>query len=92
MERRGGSSCDNAKIYTVDNDFSKAEAFAVKDGKFIAVGTSQELQEKYDASESLDAEGKTILPGLIDAHAHFYGQGMNIRQLTLPGLQVLKKL
>lgn len=73
----------NAKIYTVDENFSTAEAVAIKDGKFLAVGTSEELQEKYDASEVVDAAGKTILPGLIDAHAHFYGQGMNLQAVDL---------
>ncbi|SOC80959.1 hypothetical protein SAMN06296241_2524 [Salinimicrobium sediminis] len=73
----------NAKIYTVDEEFSTAEAVAIKDGKFLAVGTSEELQEKYDATEVVDAAGKTILPGLIDAHAHFYGQGMNLQAVDL---------
>lgn len=73
----------NAKIYTVDEEFSTAEAVAIKDGRFLAVGTSKELQEKYDATEVVDAAGKTILPGLIDAHAHFYGQGMNLQAVDL---------
>lgn len=73
----------NAKIYTVDEEFSTAEAVAIKDGKFLAVGTSEELQEKYEATEVVDAAGKTILPGLIDAHAHFYGQGMNLQAVDL---------
>ena len=73
----------NANIYTVDEGFSTAEALAVKDGKFLAVGTSEELQEKYEATEVVDASGKTILPGLIDAHAHFYGQGMNLQAVDL---------
>ena len=33
----------NANAYTIDSDFSKTEAFAVKDGKFVAVGTSEEI-------------------------------------------------
>jgi hypothetical protein len=39
----------NAVVYTVDNDFSIAEAFAVKDGKFIAVGSSEEVLRRYQA-------------------------------------------
>lgn len=73
----------NAKVYTVDGDFSTAEAFAVKDGKFIATGTTADLQKKYNAAETLDAQGKTILPGLIDAHAHFYGLGMDFQRVDL---------
>lgn len=87
------SSCDkkeevdlllvNAKVYTVDDDFSTAEAFAVNDGKFVEVGSSQELQEKYKAKETIDAQGKAVYPGLIDAHAHFYGLGMQLQRVDL---------
>ncbi|MHA6281246.1 amidohydrolase [Salinimicrobium sp. CAU 1759] len=82
----------NANIYTVDDEFSTAEAFVVKDGKFIAVGTSEELQEKYNAAEVYDAEGKTILPGLIDAHAHFYGLGTNMQAVDLTGTTSFKEV
>ena len=40
----------NATIYTVNSNFDKAEAFAIKDGKIIAVGTSEEIQAKYSAT------------------------------------------
>ena len=75
----------NANIYTVDDQFGKAEAFAVKDGKFLEVGTSSALQDKYEFSESIDAEGKSVYPGLIDGHAHFYGLGMQQQRVDLTG-------
>ena len=75
----------NAKIYTVDNDFSVAEAFAVKDGKFIQIGTSEEIEEKYRSVKRVDAEGKAITPGLIDAHCHFYALGLNQQTVDLTG-------
>ncbi|MDF0716032.1 amidohydrolase [Muricauda sp. 334s03] len=77
----------NANIYTVDADFSKASSIAIKDGKFIAVGDSDEISKKYKAQEQLDAEGKTIVPGLIDAHCHFYGLGQNQQVVDLVGTQ-----
>ncbi|WP_349351864.1 MULTISPECIES: amidohydrolase [unclassified Flagellimonas] len=77
----------NANIYTVDANFSKINSFAVKDGKFVAVGDSEEITQKYDAAEQLDAEGKTIVPGLIDAHCHFYGLGQNQQVVDLVGTQ-----
>ncbi|MFN3136573.1 MAG: amidohydrolase [Allomuricauda sp.] len=77
----------NANIYTVDANFSKANSFAVKNGKFVAVGDSEEITQKYDAAEQLDAEGKTIVPGLIDAHCHFYGLGQNQQVVDLVGTQ-----
>ena len=75
----------NANIYTVDNSFSKAEAFAVKDGKIIAVGTTSEIDNTYKANDTLNAEGKTIVPGLIDAHCHFLGLGFNQQSVDLVG-------
>ncbi|WP_350291117.1 amidohydrolase [uncultured Croceitalea sp.] len=73
----------NAKIYTVDENFSKATTFAVKDGEFIAV--SENSLEDYSAKEILDANGKTIVPGLIDAHCHFYGLGLTQQIVNLRG-------
>ena len=75
----------NANIYTVDNDFSKAEAFAVKDGKFLAVGTSREIQSKYASENIIDGKGKTIVPGFIDAHCHFLGLGLDQQAVDLVG-------
>jgi len=89
------TSCGNQKesvdlivhggiIYTVDNDFSQAEAFAVKDGKFVAVGTSREILDSYTSDQTHDLQGSVVYPGFIDAHAHFYryGTGLIIANLT----------
>ena len=72
-------------IYTVDAAFSTAEAMVVKDGKILAVGKRADLENKYDAKEKLDAQGKFIYPGFIDAHAHFVGYGMSLQQVDLTG-------
>lgn len=53
----------NANVYTVNNEFEKTEAFAIKDGKFIEVGNSKELQNTFFADTIIDAKGKTIVPG-----------------------------
>ncbi|MDT7833509.1 amidohydrolase [Flavobacteriaceae bacterium S356] len=75
----------NANIYTVNTNFSKAQAFAIKNGKFLAVGTTQEITENYTAKEIVDAQGQTIVPGLIDAHCHFYGLGLQQQRVNLEG-------
>ncbi len=75
----------NANVYTVNDSFDTAQAFAVKNGKFIAVGTTDEISSIYEAKEQIDAQGKTITPGLIDAHCHFYGLGMNQQVVDLVG-------
>ena len=66
----------NGNIYTVNNDFNVASVFAVKDGKFIDVG-NDEIFSKYNTKQKIDLNGSTVLPGLIDAHCHFYGLGLN---------------
>ncbi|MEM5565386.1 amidohydrolase [Psychroserpens sp. AS72] len=75
----------NANIYTVNDDFGKAEAFAIKDGKFIEVGTSEAIKAKYASDNIIDANGKTIVPGFIDAHCHFLGLGLDQLDVDLVG-------
>lgn len=82
----------NGNVYTVNDSFEKAEAFAVKDGKILAVGTSEDIRAKYSATEELDAEGKTIYPGLIDAHAHFYRYGLSLQSADLVGTESFKEV
>jgi predicted amidohydrolase YtcJ len=75
----------NANIYTVDNEFNKTEAFAVINGKIVAIGSSNDINSKFDSANSFNAEGKTIIPGLIDSHAHFYGLGLSMQKVDLTG-------
>ena len=75
----------NARIYTVNESFDTAEALAVREGKVIAVGTNEEIQGKYKGDQVIDAIGKTVIPGLIDAHCHFYGLGLNQLKVDLVG-------
>ena len=75
----------NARIYTVDKSFSVAEAMAIKDGKVITTGTTASLKNKYAATANLDAGGKYIYPGFIDAHAHFLGYGLGLQTVDLTG-------
>ena len=82
----------NAKIYTVDSTFSVAEALAVRNGKFVAVGKTTELQQQYEATEVIDAGGRPVYPGLIDAHAHFYGLGMQMQAVDLTGTKSFKEV
>lgn len=75
----------NANVYTVEDTNPKAEAFAIKEGRFIAVGSNDEILKGYKTANTLDAEGKTIVPGLIDAHCHFYGLGLQQQKVDLIG-------
>ena len=73
----------NAKIYTVNNKFDIAEAIAIKDGKILAVGSSADIRKQFSGTEELDAKGKPIYPGFIDAHAHFFGYGESLQSADL---------
>ncbi|MGE6221428.1 amidohydrolase [Nubsella zeaxanthinifaciens] len=73
----------NAKIYSVDSAFTIVEAMAVKDGKVLALGNSEEIKKQYPAAEMLDANGKAIYPGFIDAHAHFFGYAESLNTANL---------
>lgn len=75
----------NARIYTVDNDFATVEAMVVKDGEIIATGTTTSLQEQYKAKQIINATGKFVYPGLIDAHCHFFGLGQQAQRVDLMG-------
>ncbi len=73
----------NARIYTVNEGFDVVEAMAIKDGKILALGKSEEIKAQYPAKEMLDGEGKAIYPGFIDAHAHFFGYAQSLNNANL---------
>jgi len=75
----------NAHIYTIDEQFLVKEAMAIKEGRILATGTTIELQKKFLSKENLDAKGKFIYPGFIDAHAHFFEYGLGLQSVDLTG-------
>ncbi|QNH60973.1 amidohydrolase [Hymenobacter sediminicola] len=86
----------NATVYTVDSTFSKAQAFAVQNGRFVAVGTAEEIRGRYQAKQEVDAQGQFIYPGFYDAHCHFYRYALGLRDANLVGTgswqEVVRKL
>ncbi len=82
----------NANIITVDDNFSSADAFAVADGKFLAVGSEKEIMSLYRSRNKFDAEGKTIVPGLIDGHCHFYNLGIFMQKVDLAGTESFQEV
>lgn len=66
----------NAKVVTVDVARPEATAFAVTDGKFVAVGDNAAIQaHRGDATRVIDAGGRTVIPGLNDSHSHVVREG-----------------
>jgi hypothetical protein len=67
----------NAKVYTVDARMPKAEAFVVRGGKFIAVGTTADIKALIGKrTRTFDAAQMTIVPGFIDCHNHAPGNDL----------------
>jgi len=71
-----------AKIYTVDSLMNTATVMVINQGKIVAVG-GNELLTQYQSDSVLQADGKFIYPGLIDAHSHFYGLGAYMQTVDL---------
>ena len=86
----------NSNTYTVNSNFDQATAFAIKDGVFVAVGENEEITGRYQSNIVIDAKNQTIIPGLIDAHCHFYRMGLQQQKVSLEGTksydEVLEKL
>jgi hypothetical protein len=81
----------NATVYTVNDAQPQAEAIAVKLGKIIFVGSSAEAKQyEVKGVRVIDLKGKTVLPGLTDAHYHFVGVGLREMNLNLEGTTSLQ--
>lgn len=66
----------NATVYTVDSTFSIMESIAIKDGKFIGIGTNEDILGTYKSNNIVDSKGSYIYPGFNDGHSHFLGYGI----------------
>jgi len=77
----------HAKIYTVDEKFSVAEAMVVTDGKIVALGTNDEMLKQFESDSIVDAGGKAVFPGFNDAHAHFVGYASSLQKVNLVGTE-----
>ncbi len=79
-------------VYTVDAEFSVAEAIAIKDRRIIGVGTAEEITTKYRATVVKDLNGAYVYPGWIDAHCHFFGYGMSLNAVDLTGTTSVEEI
>lgn len=78
----------NGKVYTVDNNFSVATAFAVAGDRFVCVGTDDEVRAVCGPETKIvDLQGRTVVPGLTDAHLHLTKTGKMRIQINCAGKQ-----
>lgn len=62
----------NGMIYTMAREGDVVEALAVRDGKIVYTGTTEEVLAACEAPQVVDLAGKTMLPGMGDSHLHFF--------------------
>ena len=75
-----------ARVHTSDPQQPVAEALAWdQDGRVLAVGSTQEMLARYPQAQHIDAAGKSVVPGLIDAHGHLMGLGYALMRADLVG-------
>ena len=78
----------NARVYTADVTRPVAEAFAVRGGRIAFVGSARgALALAGPRTQRLDLGGQTVIPGMVDAHAHLLGLGQALRTVNLVGTQ-----
>src|SRR5215467_4706009 len=74
----------HGKVWTVETQHPRAEAVAIHGGRVVAVGSDAEIAKWIGpATKKIDAQGKTVLPGFIDAHVHFSSGGGEISGVHL---------
>ena len=81
----------NANVYTVNENFDKATAFVVKNGRFLEVG-GEDLIDRYKPTNVVDAQGLPIYPGFIDSHCDFIGLGLNRFKVNLSGSENIDEI
>ncbi|EMR04489.1 amidohydrolase [Cesiribacter andamanensis] len=86
----------NGRIYTVDSSFTVHQAMAVREGRIVATGSSDDIQKRFTSDSLVNLQGKAVYPGFIDAHCHFYRYGLGLQTADLVGAsswqEVLQRL
>ena len=83
----------NGNVITMEPDKPRASAIAVKGDRILKVGSDKEIKElSAPGCKTVDLNGKTVIPGLIDAHLHFISIGQSKRILNLVGTQNLQEI
>lgn len=84
----------NGKVITVNKDFRIAQAVAIRDGKFVAVGDSIEIRAYAGPdTKMIDLKNKVVTPGIVDSHVHPVGVGLNLlADVQLADITSLKDL
>ncbi len=78
---------ENACVYTMDPAAPRAQAVAMQNGRILAVGSTEELRRLPGEVRRIDAQGRAVIPGLIDAHIHFLAYSRSLSKVNLDGVR-----
>jgi predicted amidohydrolase YtcJ len=87
MPKQGSLVIRNANIITMDSQRPGAEALAVRNGRIAALGTWHDVAHHAEGAPVFNLTGKTVLPGLIDTHAHFLWTALSLAALDVSAAQ-----
>lgn len=83
----------SGNVVTVDKSFSQAEAVAIGDGRFLHVGSNEEvLAYRGENTKLINLQGKTVIPGLIDSHLHHFFSALNLPNVSLTNARSISDL
>ncbi len=82
----------NAIIHSLDGNNTEFEAMAIRDGEIIELGPERQILNKYRSTETIDARGRHIYPGLTDAHAHLKLAAKTTLGIDLKGIQSFEQI
>jgi len=83
----------NGNILTLDSQESRAEALAIGEGRILKVGKNQETESlSAEGWQSIDLQGKTVLPGFIDSHVHLLATALTATGLNLSETRSIREI
>lgn len=83
----------NGNIVTMNSAQPKAQAVAIKRGKFVAVGANKQiLSYAEESTKKIDLKGKTVVPGFVDAHVHGASLGRVLSQINLRNVKSIREI
>lgn len=87
LNRNADEIFTNGHVVTLNEDMREAEAFAVGNGRIVAVGTNQTIRNEFAGVKETDLQGKTVMPGIIEAHGHLVSLGRTLMELNVEGFE-----
>ena len=92
MQKKADIIITNAKILTMDPAMPQASSVAIKGNKIIAVGEFSVKEHSNNDTKVIDGNQKTVVPGFIDSHVHFFGGSAELSCLNVANVQGIESL